>query len=148
MANVREPSNEHSATGVKMASCLSQMFRWVNNPLPSVLIVTKAEAVPWNSTGDLKSCRQTLPFTWVGLTAQLTSLPLMGLNFVHMTETINIKAWTRVTAPHLLSVCTSQGLQSSASPFSWLCVRGEHVRGNQGTQCCRLKLGDISAVSC
>lgn len=150
MENVRDPHNEHSTTRVKMASCLFWMFRWAQDPLLSVLIVTKAEAVPWNSSGDLKLFRQTLPFTWVGLTAQLTNLALMGLNFVHMTEIINIKARTRVTAPHLLSVCTSQELQRSTLPLflivhMWRVVKGG--RGNWGNRCRRLKLGDISTVS-
>lgn len=133
-----------------MASCLFWMFRWAQDPLPCVLVVTKAEAVLWNSSGDLKLFGQTLLFTWVSLTAWLTNLPLMGLNFAHMTKTINIKAWTRVTAPHLLSVCTSQEPQRSASPvFLIVCMRRvvKYDGGNWGTRCRRLKLGDISTVS-
>lgn len=115
MESVWEPVIEHSINRVRMASCLFWMFRWAQ---PRVLKVTKAEAVPPNFSEDLKSFRQTLPFTWVSLTAQLTNLCLMGLNFVHMTETINIKAQAQVTAPHLLSACTRQGLPCSTSAFS------------------------------
>lgn len=133
--NVWEPVTEHSINRVRMASCLFWMFRWA---LPCVLKVTKAEAVPRSFSGNLKSFGQTLPFTWAGLTAQLTNLSLMSLNLVHVTETINIKARARVTAPHLLPVCTRQGLPCSASPF---CPYEESARvwwGNRGTQGCRV----------
>lgn len=148
MEDVREPTNEHSITRVKMASCLFWMFRWAQDFLPWVRLVTKAEAAPWNPSGDLKPFRQTLPFTWVSLTAQLTDLPLMGLNFVHMTEVINIKARTRVTAPHLLLVCTSQEplcLPLFLTVHTWRVVKDGG--DNRGTQCRGAKLGDISTVS-
>lgn len=83
-------------------------------------LLAKTQAILWNSLANLKLFRQTLPFTWITLTAQLMNLPLMGLSFVNVTEIINIKAWTRVTVPHLLSVCTSQELQLILPHFSTL----------------------------
>lgn len=144
MENVWKTLIEHSISRVKMASGLFWMFTWAQ---PYLLKVAKAETVPQSFSGDLKSFRQTLPFTWVTLTAQLMNLCLLGLNFVHMTETINIKAQAQVTTPHLLSVCTRQGLPHSASPFSPYKESGEVWWGNTGTQCCRLQPGDISKVS-
>lgn len=77
----------------------------------------KSRGSPTEFLWRFKSFRQTLPFTWVTLTAQLTNLCLMGLNFVHMTETINIKAQAQVTAAHLLLVCARPGLPRSTSLF-------------------------------
>lgn len=107
----------------------------------------KSRGSPTEFLWRFKSFRQTLPFTWVTLTAQLTNLCLMELNFVHMTETINIKAQAQVTAAHLLSVSTRPGLPRSTLLFSPYRESGELWCGSPRTQCSRLQPGDISKVS-
>lgn len=66
---------------------------------------------------------------------------MMVLNFVHMTEAINIKARHTVTALQLLLVCASQVLFLSSVFY----LIGDQERSSTGGRngCPRLKVGDI-----